>query len=137
MFTIFFSGEKLAFIDSLPKGQNMDSYYFCNIVLEGIKADALAVTRKATLRDFHIHMDNCKIHNSKFEIDETKIGRDPAHSMGPSPGQSRPAVSEMREVRTEEDERGTGGTGALARAGEADASALRDRGCPRTRAITQ
>jgi hypothetical protein len=28
MFTIFFSGEKLVFLDSLPNGQNMDSYYF-------------------------------------------------------------------------------------------------------------
>jgi hypothetical protein len=44
MFTIFFSGEKFAFIDSLPKCQNMDSYYFCNIVLEWVKASALAGT---------------------------------------------------------------------------------------------
>jgi hypothetical protein len=41
MFTIFFSGEKLAFLDSLPKGQNMDSYYFCNTVLEGSRAAPL------------------------------------------------------------------------------------------------
>jgi hypothetical protein len=66
MFTIFFSGDKLAFIDSLPKCQNMDSHYFCNTVLEGVKAGALAGTRKATLRDFYIHMDNCKVHNSKL-----------------------------------------------------------------------
>jgi hypothetical protein len=38
MFTIFFSSEKLAFLDSLPKSQNMDSYYFCNTVLEEVKA---------------------------------------------------------------------------------------------------
>jgi hypothetical protein len=63
--TICFSGEKLAFLDSLPKGQNMDSYYFCNTVLEGVKAGALTRTRKAPLRDFHIHMDNHKVHNSK------------------------------------------------------------------------
>jgi hypothetical protein len=44
MFTIFFSGEKLAFLDSLPKVQNMDSYYFCNTVLEGVKAGVLAGT---------------------------------------------------------------------------------------------
>jgi hypothetical protein len=31
MFTIFFSGEKLASLDSLPKGQNMDSYYFATL----------------------------------------------------------------------------------------------------------
>jgi hypothetical protein len=61
MFTLFFSGEKLAFLDSLTKGQNMDCYSFCNTVLEGLKAGALAGTRKATLRDFHINMDNCKI----------------------------------------------------------------------------
>jgi hypothetical protein len=30
----------------------MDSYYFCNTVLEAVKAGALAGTWKATLRDF-------------------------------------------------------------------------------------
>jgi hypothetical protein len=44
MFTRFFSGEKLPFVDSLPKGQNIDSYYFCNTVLDGIKAGALPGT---------------------------------------------------------------------------------------------
>jgi hypothetical protein len=44
MFTIFVRGEKLAFLDSLPKGQNLDSYYFCNTVLEGVKAGALVGT---------------------------------------------------------------------------------------------
>jgi hypothetical protein len=66
MFTIVFSGEKLAFLDSLPKDQNMDSYYFCNTVLERLKAGALAGKRKMTLSDFHIHMDNNKVHNSKL-----------------------------------------------------------------------
>jgi hypothetical protein len=66
MFRIFFSGEKLAFLDFLPKGQNMDSWYFCNNFLKGDKAEAFVGTRKATLRDFHIHMDNCKVHNSKL-----------------------------------------------------------------------
>jgi L-alanine-DL-glutamate epimerase-like enolase superfamily enzyme len=41
--------------------------------------------------------------------------------------QSRSTVSEIREVRTEDDERGTGETGALARAGEPQASAGGDR----------
>jgi hypothetical protein len=80
MFTIFFSDKKLAFLDSLPKGQNMNSYHFCNTVLEGIKAGALAGTRQATLRDFHIHMDNCKVHNLKLakgKLDESRpIRRD-------------------------------------------------------------
>jgi hypothetical protein len=50
----------------------MDPYYFCNTVLEGIKAGALAGARKETLRDFHIYMDNSKVHNSKL----TKRGLD-------------------------------------------------------------
>jgi hypothetical protein len=43
MLAVFFSGQKLAFLDSLPKGQNMDSYYFCNIVLfwKGLKSAPL------------------------------------------------------------------------------------------------
>jgi hypothetical protein len=39
---------------------------------------ALAGTRKATLRDFHIPMDNCRIHNSKFKkgkSNETRLIR--------------------------------------------------------------
>jgi hypothetical protein len=78
MFTIVFSGERLAFFDSLLKDQNMDSYYFCNIVLEGVKAGALAGIRKATLRDFHVYMDNCKVHNSKStkrKLDEIRLIR--------------------------------------------------------------
>jgi hypothetical protein len=58
MFTIFFSGEKLAFLDSLPKGQNLYSNFYCNTVLDGDNAGALTATRKATLKDSHIHMDN-------------------------------------------------------------------------------
>jgi hypothetical protein len=62
----FSAARKSAFLHSLPKGQNMNSYHFCNTVLDGVKAGASAGTRKATLRDFHIHMDNCKVHNSKL-----------------------------------------------------------------------
>jgi hypothetical protein len=78
MLAIFFNGEKFAFLDSLPKGQQMDPYYFCNIVLEGVKAGALAGTRKASLRDFHIHMDHCKVPNSKLakgKLDEIRLVR--------------------------------------------------------------
>jgi hypothetical protein len=78
MFTIFFSCEKLAFLDSLPKGQNRDAYYFCNTVLEGVKAGALAGTRKATLSYYHIHLDNCKVHNSKLtkgKLEEIRLIR--------------------------------------------------------------
>jgi hypothetical protein len=56
----------------------MGSCYFSNTVLEGVKAGALARTRKATLRDFHIHMDNCRIHNSKLmkgKLDEIRLIR--------------------------------------------------------------
>jgi hypothetical protein len=78
MFTIFFNGEKLAFLDSLLKGQNIDSYYFCNTVLEGVKIGTLAGTRKATLRNFHINMDNCETHNlksTKGNLDEIRLIR--------------------------------------------------------------
>jgi histone-lysine N-methyltransferase SETMAR len=75
MFTIFFSGEKLAFLDSLPKGHNMDSYYFCKIVLEGITAGAIAGIRKAILRDFYIRMDKCKVHNSKLTKEKLEVIR--------------------------------------------------------------
>jgi histone-lysine N-methyltransferase SETMAR len=44
----------------------VDSYYLYSTVLEGVKAGALAGTQNATLRDFHIHMENCKVHNSKL-----------------------------------------------------------------------
>jgi hypothetical protein len=42
--TMFFSSENLAFLGSLPKGQNMDSDYFCNTLLEGVKTGAFAGT---------------------------------------------------------------------------------------------
>jgi hypothetical protein len=53
----------------------MDSYYSCNIVLEGVKASTLAGTQKGALRNFHIHMDNCIVHNSKLTKEKwTKSG---------------------------------------------------------------
>jgi sugar phosphate isomerase/epimerase len=77
MFRVFFSSEKLALLDSLPKSKKYGFLlYFCNTVLEGIKVNALAGTRKATLRVFHIHMNNCKGDNSKLtkgDLDETRI----------------------------------------------------------------
>jgi hypothetical protein len=78
MFAIFFGGEKLAFLDSLPKDQNMDSYDFCNTVLEGVKVGVLVGKRTATLGGFHIHMDNCKGNDSKLmkrKLDEIRLIR--------------------------------------------------------------
>jgi hypothetical protein len=107
MFTIFFSGEKLASLDSLSKGKNMDYSYLCNTFLEGVKASALTGTRKATLRDFQIHMDNCKLR--KFEINKRKIGRDPAHSMGLSPILTRYCTVGLLVLRVEKKrDEGTG-----------------------------
>jgi hypothetical protein len=83
MFIIFFSGEKLTFLDSLRKDQNMDSSYFCNTVLKGAKVGALAGTRKVTLRDFHIHLDNCKVHNLKLR--KGKLDEIPLIQWGHSP----------------------------------------------------
>jgi hypothetical protein len=90
MFTIFFSGKKLAFLNSLPKGQNMDSYYLCNAVLEGVKVGAPVRRRKAILRDFHIHMDNYQVPNSKLtkgKLDEIRLirGNHPPYSSGIAP----------------------------------------------------
>jgi hypothetical protein len=78
MFTIFFSGEKLAFLHSLPKGRNMDSYHFCNTIVEGVKAGAIVGTQKETLRDLHIHMDNRKVYHSeltKRKLDKIRLIR--------------------------------------------------------------
>jgi hypothetical protein len=76
MFIIFFSGEKLVFFVSWPMGKNLVSYYFCNTVLDAVEAGSPAGTRKATLRDFHIHTDNCKVRNSKLmkgKFDEIRL----------------------------------------------------------------
>jgi hypothetical protein len=48
------------------KNQNINSQSFCTIVLETIKAGAFGWTRKSILKNFHIHMNNCKVHNSKL-----------------------------------------------------------------------
>jgi hypothetical protein len=56
----------------------MDSYYFSNTVLDGNKPGALAATIKATLRDFHIHLDNYKVHDPKLmkgKLDEIRLIR--------------------------------------------------------------
>jgi hypothetical protein len=74
----FSAPRKLTFLGSLPKGQNMDFYSFCSTALEGVKAGALAGTRKATQGDFRVHMNNCQVHNSKLtkgKLDEIRLIR--------------------------------------------------------------
>jgi hypothetical protein len=68
----------------------MDSYYFCNAVLEGVKAGSFGGTRQATLRDFHIHVDNCEVQNSeltKGTLDKIRLIRwdHPPYSPGITP----------------------------------------------------
>jgi hypothetical protein len=81
MFAIFFTGEEPVFLDTLPDGQNMDSYCFCNSLLEGLKVIALAGTGKSNLIKLHAQMDNCKAQDSKLA--KRKPDQIQGDSMGP------------------------------------------------------
>jgi hypothetical protein len=66
----------------------MNSYYFCNIPLEGVKAGALAGTRKATLRNFHIHMATFPIETGsllRWHVSGTSRSRGPGTKGALSP----------------------------------------------------
>jgi hypothetical protein len=64
MFTVMFSGYRLLALDDSAKRLNMNSHYFCDVVLEEARRAAMAITKKAGIEEVMVHMDNCKVHNS-------------------------------------------------------------------------
>jgi hypothetical protein len=64
MFTLIFSVYGLLTLNQLPKGQNMNSQYFCDVVLEETKEALTSIPEKSGIEGMMIHLDNCKVHNS-------------------------------------------------------------------------
>jgi hypothetical protein len=59
----------------LPKGQNTNSCFFWNTLLEAVRGSAHARTQKLTLRHFHVRADNSSVQNSsltKEKVDEVQ-----------------------------------------------------------------
>ena len=65
MFTLIFSGLGLLLLDILPKGCNMNSHYFCDTILEGTNKAVASFPEKSGMEGMMIHLDNCKVHNSR------------------------------------------------------------------------
>jgi hypothetical protein len=63
MFTVMFSGYRLLALDDSAKRLNMNSHYFCDVVLEEARRAVMAITKKAGIEEVMVHMDNCQVHN--------------------------------------------------------------------------
>ncbi len=80
MVTIFFTGLSCVCVDVMPHGNKFNSDYFCDNILEILKKNGRKGSKKKTLRKMKIHMDNCRIHNSRatsIKIENMKLERAP------------------------------------------------------------
>jgi histone-lysine N-methyltransferase SETMAR len=80
MFTLIFSGHGLLALVDLPKGQKLNSQYFCDVVLTRTQQAIKAITKKRTIDEIQIHLDNCKVHNSLMttqKLQELRVTRLP------------------------------------------------------------
>jgi hypothetical protein len=64
MLTLFFSGSGLLTLNQLPKGQKMNSQYFCDVLLQETREALTSTPEKTGIEGRIIHLDNCKAHNS-------------------------------------------------------------------------
>jgi histone-lysine N-methyltransferase SETMAR len=64
MFTFIFSGYGLLTLNQFPKGQKMNSQYFCDVVLQETKEALTSIPGKSGIEGMMIHSDNCIVHNS-------------------------------------------------------------------------
>jgi hypothetical protein len=64
MFTLIFSGYGLLTLNQLPKGQKMNSQYFCDVVLQETREALTSLPEKSGIEGMMIHLGNCKGHNS-------------------------------------------------------------------------
>jgi histone-lysine N-methyltransferase SETMAR len=64
MLTFIFSGHGLLTPDQLPKGEKMNSQYFCDAILQETREALTSIPEKSGIEGMMIHLDNCKVHNS-------------------------------------------------------------------------
>ena len=69
MVTIFFTGVGLITVKILDPGLKFNSTHFCGCILSSIVKNGRIGTRKKKVKGMFIHMDNCRIHNSKVTTD--------------------------------------------------------------------
>lgn len=90
MITIAFSGNRLYCLGGLPKGTKFNQDYFVENILSTIMENIKNSKKRAPIKKFNIHMDNCKIHNgvkSMTFLQAQKLDRvlHPAYSPDVSP----------------------------------------------------
>jgi hypothetical protein len=61
---LFISGYGLLTLNQLPKGQKMNSQYFCDVVLQETRESLTSILEKSGIEGIMIHLNDCKVHNS-------------------------------------------------------------------------
>jgi hypothetical protein len=64
MFTLIFSGYGPLTLNQLPKGQKLNSQYFCDVVFQETREALTSIPEKSGIGGMMIHSDNCQLHNS-------------------------------------------------------------------------
>jgi histone-lysine N-methyltransferase SETMAR len=64
MFTFIFSECSLLTLNQLPKGQKMNTQYFCDVVLQETRESLTSIPEKSGIEGMMIHLDTWKVHNS-------------------------------------------------------------------------
>jgi hypothetical protein len=86
MFTLIFSGYGLLTLNQLPQGQNMNSQYFCDVVLEETREALTSIPEKSGIEGMMIHLDNCRVHNSgrtTLQFQDSQVTRLPHPTCSP------------------------------------------------------
>jgi hypothetical protein len=68
MLTFVFNGYGISALDDLPKGIDMNSHYFCHIVLEESRRAVIIITKKTVIRKVMIHLDKYRVFHPDMSI---------------------------------------------------------------------
>jgi histone-lysine N-methyltransferase SETMAR len=86
LITIIWNVTGIVSLLALESGSRFNSYYFCTEVIPDMEVNLLRGTRKKTLRDYLLHLDNAPAHNSemsKERIAKSKLTRVPHPAYSP------------------------------------------------------
>jgi hypothetical protein len=70
MFTLLFSGYGRLTLNQLPKGQNLNSQYFCDVVVQETREALTSIPEKNGIEGMMIHLDDCRVFSVWQNLDQ-------------------------------------------------------------------
>ena len=72
MITIIWGVHGIYLIDVLPEGTSFDSAYFIENIITPLSKMKHQIWHESNKRKIWLHLDNCKVHNSKISFQKTE-----------------------------------------------------------------